>query len=314
MRPTFIIAAAAGFAALSILSGPAWALVSLASRTFVSGHGSDSNPCTLAAPCRSFAQALTQTSAGGEIAVLDTAGYGTVTINKSVSIVSPGGVEAGVTTASAIDAITVSIGASDVVNLRGLTLVGGGVGTNGINFGGLGMLNIQDCAIRGFGNGIAFAPSGTAALNVSDTSVSNITQEGIGIVPPAAGTVTAAYNRVQVTGAGDAGFTIFGFSSFGTVKVTIANSVATNSTAGIGAIATASGTAQVMVSNSVVSNNATGINATGANATIFLARNTIAGNTTAFATASSGVLSSFGDNDIKSNGDDGGAIPLVQTK
>jgi hypothetical protein len=42
-------------------------------RTFVSGQGSDSYPCSLAAPCRSFTGALNQTAAGGEIVVLDSA-------------------------------------------------------------------------------------------------------------------------------------------------------------------------------------------------------------------------------------------------
>jgi hypothetical protein len=81
MRPSFSIAVVAGFAAL-ILFGPAWAQ---ANRTFVSGHGADSNPCSLVAPCRSFTQALTQTNAGGEITILDPAGYGSVTINKSAA-------------------------------------------------------------------------------------------------------------------------------------------------------------------------------------------------------------------------------------
>src|SRR5262249_54412423 len=96
MRPTFITAAAT-VAALLTVAGQAQAQ---ANRTFVSGQGSDSNPCSLAAPCRSFAGALAQTNAGGEITVLDSAGYGTVTINKSVTITNPGGVEAGVTTTS----------------------------------------------------------------------------------------------------------------------------------------------------------------------------------------------------------------------
>src|SRR5690349_4044942 len=101
-----------------------------ANRTFVSGSGSDANPCSLGAPCRSFAQAITQTNAGGEITVLDTAGYGAVTIDKSVSIVNDGVGEAGVTVTSG-NAVTVSTGANDVVNLRGLTLVGGGGAQNG---------------------------------------------------------------------------------------------------------------------------------------------------------------------------------------
>src|SRR5215831_13328873 len=103
-----------------------------ANRTFVSGTGDDTNPCSLGAPCRSFAGAIVQTSAGGEIAVLDTAGYGAVTITKAVSIVNEEGVEAGITVTSG-DGITINAGASDVINLRGLTLVGAG-GGSGITF------------------------------------------------------------------------------------------------------------------------------------------------------------------------------------
>jgi hypothetical protein len=312
MRPSFIIVAAAGFAALPILCGPAWAQ---ANRTFVSGHGSDTNPCTLAAPCRSFVQALTQTNAGGEIAVLDTAGYGTVTINKSVSIVNQDGVEAGVTTTSAVDGITVNVGVSDVVNLRGLTLVGGGVGTNGITFNNLGALNIQNCVIRGFtSNGISLVPAGTAAFNISDTIVSNIVGIGIAISPAGGGTTTAALNHVQVNGAGLQGINVSGANGAGTLDITIANSAVSNNSTGIVAGST-SGAAvtQVMVSNSVLSNNGTGVADSGINMTIYLAKNTIAGNTTAFNVVS-GSLFSFGDNYIKSNGDDGGAISLVSTK
>src|SRR5499427_9857088 len=85
----------------------------LANRTFVSGSGNDANPCSLAAPCRSFAGALAQTNPGGEIAVLDTAGYGAVTIAKAISIVNQDGVEAGVTATGGADAITINAGATD---------------------------------------------------------------------------------------------------------------------------------------------------------------------------------------------------------
>jgi hypothetical protein len=187
-------------AALSVFCGPVWAQ---ANRTFVSGHGSDTGNCGLGAPCRRFAYAITQTNAGGEITVLDPAGYGSVTINKSVNIVDDGVGEAGVKVTSATDAIDINVSASDVVNLRGLTLVGGGFGTNGIKFNNLGALNIQNCVIRGFTNsGINLLPAGTVAFNISDTIVSNIVGIGIAILPSSAVTVTAALNRVQVNGAG----------------------------------------------------------------------------------------------------------------
>ena len=67
-----------------------------AQRTFVASVGSDAGPCSITAPCRGFAAAVTKTSAGGEVIVLDSAGYGAVTITKSVSIIAPPGVYAGI--------------------------------------------------------------------------------------------------------------------------------------------------------------------------------------------------------------------------
>lgn len=77
-----------GAVALGLLSSSALA----ASQTFVSGAGNDSGACGLAAPCRTFAYAITQTSVSGEIVILDSAGYGPVTITQSVTISNPGGV------------------------------------------------------------------------------------------------------------------------------------------------------------------------------------------------------------------------------
>src|SRR5262249_39818410 len=104
----------------------------LANRTFVSGFGSDSNPCSLAEPCRSFQHAHDQTNAGGDITVLDPAGYGPVVITKAISIINDGVGEAGITiTTTGTPAITIDAGPEDAVNLRGLTLVG----SSSFNFG-----------------------------------------------------------------------------------------------------------------------------------------------------------------------------------
>jgi hypothetical protein len=65
--------------------------------------------------------------------VLEPAGYGPVTITKSISIVNDGvgtaaiGVESG-------NAITINAGANDSVHLRGLTIDGLGRAANGIQF------------------------------------------------------------------------------------------------------------------------------------------------------------------------------------
>src|SRR5215218_11034979 len=55
-------------------------------RTWVSGVGDDLNPCSRTAPCKTFAGAISKTSAGGEIDALDSGGFGAVTITKSITI------------------------------------------------------------------------------------------------------------------------------------------------------------------------------------------------------------------------------------
>src|SRR5712691_10752793 len=79
-------------------------------RTYVSGLGSDSNPCTASSPCQTFQAALAMTIAGGEIYVLNSANYGAVTINKAVTITSEGAV-AGVLATSGVG-ITITAGTS----------------------------------------------------------------------------------------------------------------------------------------------------------------------------------------------------------
>ena len=87
-------------------------------RVFVSVTGNDANPCTAGSPCKTFQAAHDAVLAGGEISVLDTGGYGTLIINKSVSIVAVG-VQASIATASGQDAITVNAGSTDKISLRG---------------------------------------------------------------------------------------------------------------------------------------------------------------------------------------------------
>src|SRR5512143_3979157 len=67
-----------------------------AQRTFVASYGSDANPCSVTQPCRGFAAAILQADAGGEVVVLDSGGYGPVTIGKSIALIAPEGVYAGI--------------------------------------------------------------------------------------------------------------------------------------------------------------------------------------------------------------------------
>src|ERR1700757_623419 len=78
-------------------------------RVFVSvGGGDNANSCdTIATPCQTFAGAVVQLNPGGEAIVLDSGGYGAVTITQAVTIEAPPGVLAFIHPSSG-DAITVN--------------------------------------------------------------------------------------------------------------------------------------------------------------------------------------------------------------
>ena len=140
----------------------------LANRVFVSARsGNNTNSCdNIATPCQTFAGAVTQLNPDGEVIVLDSGGYGPVTITQGVTIEAPAGVTAFVHPPSG-DAITVNAGTS-TVTLRGLTL-NGGPGA-GIMVNAVGTLNVENCFITGFAsNGIYMSSAGR--LNVKGTDI-----------------------------------------------------------------------------------------------------------------------------------------------
>jgi hypothetical protein len=123
-RTAIIIAVGLAFAA-SLSAAPAQAQNS---RSFVSGLGLDANNCSLATPCRSFQGAYNKTNAGGEIDVLDPAGYGALTINHAISIVNDGVGTSSILVPSGGAGITINAGTGDAVSLRGLIIDGEGSG------------------------------------------------------------------------------------------------------------------------------------------------------------------------------------------
>jgi hypothetical protein len=125
-----------------------------AQRTFVSVTGSDANPCTVAAPCRSFNGALAQTNAGGEVVAVDSGGYGPATIDKSVLIAAAPGVHAAITVSSGSGLVV--DGSGIVVTLRNLTITGLG-GSHGVNIQSAAQVYLENCSITDLGlNGVFY--------------------------------------------------------------------------------------------------------------------------------------------------------------
>jgi hypothetical protein len=271
--------------ALGLSAAPAQAAPN---RTWVSGHGTDSGACTLAAPCRTFAFALTQT--GGEIDVLDLAGYGPVTITKAISIVNDG-VGVAAIGSPTNNGVTINAGASDSVHLRGLTIDGGpgvpgilgtggnlAVGVNGILFNTGGNLAIENCVVRSFlGAGIAITPSTSSSFSVSNTIVSD--NEGILVSPTGSAVVSGVLSEV-ITNSNGVGIVVNGAVTTGaSLNVTIVDSVASNNPGfGVEAVSSSGHAATaVMLRNVVASYSGTGLSA-GQNAILRVAHSVVTGN------------------------------------
>jgi hypothetical protein len=177
-----LVATIVGAICLVLLSMPAHAL---ATRTWVSGVGLDSNPCSRTAPCLTFAGAISQTSPGGEINCLDPGGFGTVTISFAITIKCDPNSDGGILASGGANGINIAAGANDVVYLEGLDINGIGSGLTGISFTSGMALHVSNCLIHGFtADGINFAPSSNAALLVvQDSKVVDNPAGGIRLAP-----------------------------------------------------------------------------------------------------------------------------------
>ena len=115
----------------SFLLAPAAPADAQALRTWVSATGNDDNPCTVTAPCKTFALAYSRTATGGEINCLDPGGFGTLGIARSMTIDYLN--TQGAILANNVNGISVH-GAGVVVHLRGLSISGAGTGLVGVTF------------------------------------------------------------------------------------------------------------------------------------------------------------------------------------
>jgi len=310
-----------------------------AQRTFVSTGGNDANACSLAAPCRGFAAAVAAVAPGGEVIVLDSGGYGTFAIAKSVSVIAPAGVYAGISVFSG-SGISVSTVATDTVKLQGLTVSdqgpsGPGLLRSGIVFVGAGTLVLERLEVTGFSYAaINFQPTARSALVGSDLLVRN-SSEGM-IVNGGASSIGAdvTLNRVHADGNGYSAITFLD-----NVTAVVRNSVFSRTTAdgvqvgafplavgiyqhvtledcdisgngvAVDTLNNATGYTYVAIVRTVISNNNTGLLA-GNYTETRLAASTITANASGISTAPGGIVQSQGNNFIFGNVTDG-TVPTI---
>jgi hypothetical protein len=301
-------------ACLLVGTAGAWstAAEAQATRTWVSGVGDDVNPCSRTAPCKTFAGAISKTAAGGEINCLDPAGYGAVTINKSLTIdchFTEGGVLA------AGNGITVNALSTDVVVLRGLDIFGVSPPSHGVRILVAQAVHIEDSVIRRFNAagsyGVSFQPSATTALYISNTTISqngNGTGGGILAQPTGAGAGRVALNNVAIVNNSNNGITVDTTTTSGFVAFSVAGSHITGNT-GSGISANASTEISGMINGTTIAHNAgSGIVNNGALSTLRVGDTTITGN--AFGSGAGvsvlgGAVRTYGDNRLDGNFADG---------
>jgi hypothetical protein len=295
-------------------------------RTCVSmAKGSDANSgsfCHCTTPCRTFATAHNNTLPDGEITVLDPGDYGGLIITKSISINNDSTGEASITVSGGTTGIIVNAASGAYVNLRGITIQGVGFGGgNGLQFNTGFSLTMTNCVVRnhggaGLGNGILFQPNASSNLAVSNTLIADNGARGLRVIATGSGTVKASFSRVELYHNNNQALVITNTGT-GTVSAVVEDSVADNNFNDGFAVNSVpgAGAASLMVIRSVSSNNANGLFVAGANATLRIGESTLTGNTNAsWAVSSSGLLRSYGDNNIDGNADGDPAIPTIIAK
>jgi hypothetical protein len=289
-----------------------------ATRTWVSGVGDDANPCSRTAPCKTFAGAISKTATNGEIDCLDPAGYGVVTITKSITIDCHQTLGSVLNTGTnGINIAFDSFAGTDIrkdVRLRGLSVQGSDSGIIGIRIFGStntasSVVVIDQCLVDGMyggaARGISDERGNGGELYISDTTVRNIGTIGVFINPlagaGAGARIDASIDNVRVQNAN------YGLAASSNTRVMVSRSIFSGSTAGGIYAESPLAASQVNVDTSVTSNNGTGVqNGGNSNTTVVISNSEIAFNGSGI----TGVVQSFGNNRISGNGS-AGAAPTV---
>lgn len=177
-----------------------------ATRTWVSGVGDDVNPCSRTAPCKTFAGAISKTAVNGEINCLDPAGFGAVTITKSITIDcedTQGSILAAGTNGVIINIATPTPTDKKTVILRGLSINGAGTGSNGVRILAASKVFIEKTVLDGFTlNGVSVENATLVQVFVGECSIRNSAGAGIGSKGTAPAEITSVKSTIAGNGTG----------------------------------------------------------------------------------------------------------------
>ncbi|MBX3675041.1 MAG: right-handed parallel beta-helix repeat-containing protein [Burkholderiales bacterium] len=322
MKSRILVRGALGVAAALALAVSAPAEAQLF-RAYLSTSGNDANPCTLPQPCRLLPAALAAVASGGEIWLLDSANYNTVTVQltKSVTILAvPGSV--GSVVASNGPAIRIATAGVDVT-LRNLVMVPlpGAGGTNGIEVtagsgvavDGCLIANMPDSGIRATGDisvrvsGTSIRNSGVYGIYLSSGPRATVTGSalsgnaiGIYVLASAASSTTTAEIADTTIDANTTGVTVHAFDAAGVAMASVHQSRLVRNGYGAYAYSNAGGQASLAIADSLVTGNDHGIHATLPGASAWLSGSMVSHN--GYGLYSNGALfESAGNNAVRRN-------------
>jgi hypothetical protein len=287
-----------------------------ATRTWVSGVGDDVNPCSRTAPCKTFAGAISKTAAGGEINCLDPAGYGAVTITKSLTI------DCEDTQGSSLNASTTGILLNDSatasprtinVRIRGISINGGTAtpGINGIRFFSAKSLVVDQVFFQNQSTAglLVDNSAGTAVVDVVNSVFARnggVSGSSVQIRPTGSGSADVSLDDVWIADGTNNGVRVDASVTTGIVDLTLSDSTVTSHVQGISVSTNATINAKVMVTNSTIANNTgNGIVGNGAGVQVRVAGTTITGNTTGVNPAGGSLITNLGNNVLSGNSTDG---------
>lgn len=200
-----------------------------ATRTWVSGVGDDVNPCSRTAPCKTFAGAISKTAVGGEINCLDPAGFGSVTINKSLTIDCTG------TLGGVLASGTYGVQVNDASSAAGpgtarVLLVG--LHINGVSGGSLpGTFGVRVLSARDVGitNSVIenFGAAGGACVSINSATQVRVTVQGstlfncdtgVSVATTGSATAKAKVYDTLIYPAPTAGITVTGAGNLADIK------------------------------------------------------------------------------------------------
>lgn len=172
-----------------------------ATRSWVAAGGDDLNPCSRTAPCATFAAAQAATQTGGQISVVNSGDYGTLTIDDAITI--DGGPAHAEIQAAGTTGIVVAAGSASNVTLRNLTLdavtpCSAAGAADGIRLNTARTLHLDNVTIRGFsGTGLDLAAAADATVDVRGGQITGNCTAGVA-AQPSAGVVGATVDGTTI--------------------------------------------------------------------------------------------------------------------